>query len=64
MSDLPYLIGERRAVPDARGNWTPLPAYEGWVPQEPRSLTACGIGLTLIFTALAAWIAAGLTGAF
>jgi len=28
-------LGVKRAIPDARGNWTPLPAFEGWAPKEP-----------------------------
>jgi hypothetical protein len=36
MTAQPFEIGVKRAIPDARGNWTPVPAYEGWAPKETR----------------------------
>jgi hypothetical protein len=35
ISDQPLLIGEKRAIPDAKGNWSPVSAFEGWRPEEP-----------------------------
>lgn len=35
MRELDHLIGVKRAIPDAFGNWTPVSAYEGWRPTEP-----------------------------
>lgn len=61
MRELSYVIGEKRATPDARGNWTPLPAYEGWRPTEPRPVTVHGLGFVLMAAALAAAIASGAT---
>lgn len=57
MRDLPFELGIKRAIPDARGNWTPVPAYEGWRPEEPSTrsswwLVAAGLALVIIARSL------------